>query len=166
MFSNLSQGSLVHILSLSQEGDALRYGVGTVEAIVPETRQYNMSMFNNGYVTLKVTIDGKSREFNQVPINSGIYTKDSCILTDSKEVMISQVENLLQNSKNILVNIDKHKRTIKACEDVLKDINPTFAKETERDETITDLKSKVGGLENKLDKVLSLLANKMEVKEV
>lgn len=46
---------------------------------------------------------------------------------------------------------------MKSCEEILKDLNPRFAKEKERDEDISNLKTKMGGIESKMDKILRLL---------
>ena len=71
--------------------------------------------------------------------------------------MIAQVEGLLQSSKDIVDNIDKYKNNIKECKEVLKQISPQYAKESDRDTAIADLYTKVGGLDDKLDSILSAL---------
>jgi hypothetical protein len=40
---------------------------------------------------------------------------------------------------------------VESCENILKELNPRFAKEKERDEDISNLKNKMGGLETKMD---------------
>lgn len=71
--------------------------------------------------------------------------------------MSKEVEDMLQNSKNIVNSIEYHNNVIKSCEQILKDLNPRFAKEQERDQDISNLKSKIGDIESKMDKVLTLL---------
>jgi len=51
-----------------------------------------------------------------------------------------------------------HNNVISSCENILKDLNPRFAKEKERDEDISNLKNKIGGIESKMDKILTLLS--------
>lgn len=51
-----------------------------------------------------------------------------------------------------------HNNVISACEGILKDLNPRFAKEKERDEDISNLKTKIGGIETKMDRILTLLS--------
>lgn len=43
--------------------------------------------------------------------------------------MSKEVEDMLQNSKNIVNSIEYHNNVIKSCEQILKDLNPRFAKE-------------------------------------
>jgi hypothetical protein len=77
--------------------------------------------------------------------------------------MSNEVDNMLSNSKNIIDSIPYHNSVVKSCEEILKELNPRFAKEKERDEDINNLKSKIGGLENKMDKLISILS-KDEIK--
>jgi hypothetical protein len=65
---------------------------------------------------------------------------------------------MLQNSKNIIDSVAYHEKVIASCEEILRDLNPRFAKEKERDEDISNLKTKIGGLENKMDKLISILS--------
>ena len=85
------------------------------------------------------------------------YNNGNLIITDTKELMITEVENLLSNSRNILDNIDYHKNILVEGEEVLKILNPQFAKDKARDEEISSLKEKVGGMENKIDTIINLL---------
>lgn len=72
--------------------------------------------------------------------------------------MSNEVDNMLQSSKSIVDSVPYHNNVISACEGILKDLNPRFAKEKERDEDITNLKYKIGGIETKMDQILTLLA--------
>jgi hypothetical protein len=51
-----------------------------------------------------------------------------------------------------------HNKVIESCESILRELNPRFAKEKERDEDISNLKNKIGGLEHKMDKLISILS--------
>lgn len=84
--------------------------------------------------------------------------KDGVIVSDSKEVMNNEVESMLQSSQSILNRIDYHKKVVENCNQILRVLNPRLAKEKERDEDISNLKSKIGGLENKMDKILTILS--------
>jgi len=60
--------------------------------------------------------------------------------------MIQEVDSMLQNSKNIVDSIDKHKTNITSCEKILKELNPVYARESERDDAIDDLTNKVNDI--------------------
>lgn len=61
-------------------------------------------------------------------------------------------------SRVILANISKYEKLVSDCEDVLKELNPVFAKDKERDDRINGLDSKVTSMEGKLDKILNVLS--------
>lgn len=70
-------------------------------------------------------------------------------------------DNLNKLNKIILTNkedIDYIKKLVSDCEDVLKELNPVFAKDKERDDRINGLDSKVTSMEGKLDKILNVLS--------
>ena len=73
--------------------------------------------------------------------------------------MISEVDSLLQNSKDVLESVDKHKAAIDAYENILKTLNPVYAKEQERDSTIDKLTQQVNGMQSTLNRLESLLLN-------
>ena len=71
--------------------------------------------------------------------------------------MIQEVDAILQNSTNIVNSIDKHKEIINSCERILKDLNPVYAREQERDEVIGSLTKKVNSIEGVLTRLESML---------
>lgn len=54
-------------------------------------------------------------------------------------------------------NIDKHKATVAQCESILKELNPVYAKEKERDETLDSLTAQVNNMQNVLTRLEDLL---------
>lgn len=84
---------------------------------------------------------------------------------ETKAGLQTEVESTLQNSRQIINNIDFYKKSITDCENILKELNPQFAKDKERDDRINGLDSKVSSMEGKLDKILNALtANNSPVK--
>lgn len=72
--------------------------------------------------------------------------------------MSTDVDNMLQSRRSIVDSVSYHNNVIQACEEILKDLNPRFAKEKEHDEDISNLKDKMGGIESKMEQILSLLS--------
>ena len=64
---------------------------------------------------------------------------------------------MLQNSKNVVASINQHEQNIKACEDILKNLNPVYAKESERDEAIDSLTKQVDSMQSVLTRLESLI---------
>ena len=72
--------------------------------------------------------------------------------------MNKEVESMLQSSQSILDRIDYHKKVVQNCNQILGVLNPRLAKEKERDDDINNLKTKIVGLEDKMDKILTILS--------
>ena len=118
---------------------------------------YNVGPQNT--VDLKVKIDGEIQEFNSIPsINSVVsYNSGKIIISESKQGIQTEVENILQNSKQILNSIDTYKQNVIDCENILKQLNPQFAIDKERDERLSSLENRFDGFESKLDKIFNLV---------
>ena len=118
---------------------------------------YNVGPQNT--VDLKVKIDGETQEFNSIPsINSVVsYNSGKVIISETKQGIQNEVENILQNSKQILNNIEVYKKNVEDCEEILKQLNPQFAIDKERDERLSNLENRFDGFESKLDKIFNLV---------
>ena len=89
-------------------------------------------------VDITVRVGDEKKEFS-VPSNLSIHTYGDYTLSENKEAMISEVDSLLQQSKDIIDSVDKHKAAITAYEDILKSLNPVYAREQERESRIDSL---------------------------
>ena len=155
MFSALSQGSPIYILDKTSTPT---YQVGEILGVsYPKLSSYSIGPQNT--VDLKVKIDGEVQEFNSIPsINSVVsYNGGKIIISESKQGIQTEVENILQNSKQILNNIETYKQNVTDCENILKQLNPQFAIDKERDERLTSLENRFDGFESKLDKIFNLV---------
>lgn len=155
MFSALSQGSPIYILDKTSTPT---YQVGEILGVsYPKLNSYSIGPQNT--VDLKVKIDGEVQEFNSIPsINSVVsYNGGKIIISESKQGIQTEVENILQNSKQILNNIETYKQNVTDCENILKQLNPQFAIDKERDERLTSLENRFDGFESKLDKIFNLV---------
>lgn len=154
MFSALTQGSLIYILDKT---DGYRLSIG--EVIGVSAPRINYSQPGTTVVDLKINVDGGIQEFNQIPGNSNIvtYNNGKITLSETKSSLQTEVETILQNSKQVLDNISKYKQTVEDCENILKDLNPQFAKEKDQENRLSSLEEKFSGVENKIDKLLTLI---------
>lgn len=147
MFSALTQGSLVYILDKT-ETPILKIGeIISISLPKPSFNQYQQTV-----VDIKVNIGGTTYEYNSIPSNLSLVTYNSGKITisESKQGLQQEVENILSNSKQILSNIENYKKNIENCEQILKELNPQYAVNKERDE-------RLNSLEEKLDKLISLM---------
>ena len=151
MFSALSQGSSIYLLDKTSSPKFL---VGEIVGVTQP--KYS---FNQATVDLKVKIEDSVQEFNNLPsINSmSTYNSGKLLISETKQGIQNEVETILNNSQNILSNINTYKQTVKDCENILKQINPQFAKDKERDDRLQNLESRFDGVESKLDKIFDLI---------
>ena len=154
MFSALRQGSVLYIL---EKGENPTLKVGQVASITQPSYNNNFLM-NGSTVDISAKVGDQTMDFRNVPGSQSVTSYNNAVVTETKELMSNEVDNKLQNSKSIVDSVPYHNNVISACEGILKDLNPRFAREKERDEDITNLKNKIGGIETKMDKILTLLA--------
>lgn len=158
MFSALRQGNVVYILDKT---DGLTLKKGQVVSNTATTMPYNLNP--NSLLTITVDINGETKEFNNIPaMQSSIqYNNGALLIIDNQELASTEVENIIKSSKEILNNTEYYEKLVSDGEEVLKILNPQFAKDKARDDEFNALKEQVGGMENKLDAIISLL-NKSE----
>ena len=155
MFSALSQGSPIYILDKTSSP---KYNIGEIVGVsYPKTNPYNLGPQNT--VDIKVKIEGDVQEFNSIPsINSIVsYNNGKVVISETKQGIQNEVESILSNSKQILNNIDNYKKNVEDCEEILKQLNPQFAIDKERDERLSNLENRFDGFESKLDKIFNLV---------
>ena len=156
MFSALNQGSLVYILDKT---DGVKFKIGEiVGTTVPQ-----FAIDGSGMVMkLPVQINGNVAEYNNVPSAATIvsYNNGKFIIAETKQSIQSEVESTLHNANYIIEHIEDYKSQITQCEDVLKELNPQYAKDKARDEEIANIKSEVAGMKTNIDKILAAVTNK------
>lgn len=153
MFSALRQGSVVYIL---EKGENPVLKVGQVVSITQPNYSSNFLM-NGSTIDINVKVNNQNMDFKNVPSSQSVANYNNVVITETKELMSNEVDNMLQSSRSIVDSVTYHNNIITSCESILKELNPRFAKEKERDEDINNLKDKMGGIESKMDKILGLL---------
>ena len=158
MFSALRQGNIVYIIDKT---DGLTLKKGQVVSNSATNMPYNLNP--NSLLTITIEIEGQTKEFNNIPaMQSSInYNNGKLIIIDNQELASTEIENIVKSSKEILDNREYYEKLVTDGEEALKLINPQFAKDKARDDEFNALKEQVGGMENKLDAIISLL-NKSE----
>lgn len=162
MFSALVQGNPIYIIDKT---DGLKYKTGEVVGVT-QINAFNgafgtTSFAPNGTVTLKVKVDNNVIDYPEVPRNGSVmtYNNGATIVCENKQSLITEIENTLQQTKQILADSSKYEQIVTDCENILKNVNPVFAKDKERDDRINNLDTKVTSMEGKLDKILNVLSS-------
>lgn len=159
MLSALQQGSLVHIIDKTKD---IKYLVGEVINKTEPQPDYNSNLGNNlqSYFDLTVKVNGENYELKHINSGVNLVNNGNIIVSESKESLSPTVESILHNSKKIIdpENIAYHTKAVEDCEEILKKLSPSFAKQKEIDGRIESLESKMTGVDDKLDKIFNLLS--------
>lgn len=158
MFQNLRAGSIVYIL---QKDEPPALSIKTVSNVVSSTG------FNNYLpqtIDIQVKIDDVVTDFKQLPGQLSIanYDNGKTIISDSKDIIIQEVNNMINNSQQILNSIPYHQSVLETGEQILRQLNPELAKQKDQEDKINNLESKIGGIETKLDDICSMLSQKLK----
>lgn len=163
MLSALHQGSLVHIIDKTK---GIKYKVGEViSKTEPKVDfQNTIGLTPTSYFDLTIKVDSETYEFKRISGDATIvnYNQGNIVISETKEGLVPTVETILHNSKQAIDEdyINLNKQNVKDCDSILKQLNPVYAKEQERDDEIKDLKTEVAGINDKLDKLFNLINTK------
>ena len=161
MFSTLRQNSPIYVLD-KKDSPVLTKGI--IETVSPQRSRtgsfYGQPM--DMIVDIRVNIDGTSQEFKNIPANLSIANDGNIVISETKEAMSTEVDSMLSISKQILESVDYHKDVIEKCEQILKDLNPQFAKDKFQEEKINSLESRIGGVENTLGDIKDMLSKVLD----
>lgn len=161
MFSSARQGNLFYILS---KGETPTVKIGQVESVSNPTPKYPTFTPGQAFgqqpemlVDIKIKCGEEVIDFQKLPANGEVFAYSNAIVSDKKEAIISEVEAMLQNSRQIVNSIDYHESVISSCDDILKQLNPQFAKEKQQEEKIGSLETEVKSLKGDLHDIKDLL---------
>jgi hypothetical protein len=112
-------------------------------------------------VDITVKVDNDKKEFVGVPSTATIHSYGDYVISESKDSMIQEVTAMMENSRSIISNVEQHKSNIQACEKILKELNPAYAKEQERDEAIDNMANRMSRIEDVLARLESRLGTQI-----
>lgn len=84
-----------------------------------------------------------------------VIDNGNLIIAESKQTIQSEVEATLQHANYVIEHIEDYKNQIIKCEEVLKELNPQFAKDKARDERIAGIENEVAGMKGDIAKILA-----------
>lgn len=155
MFSALRQGSLLYVLDKSEPS----LKIGQVISVSQPLNQYGTYGLTQSTVDITVKVEDKNQEFKQVPSNLITATFGNKLIGETRESVAQEVESMIKLSQSVLDSIDMHKHQLEACESILKELNPQYAKQKDQEEKIINLENKLGGIESKIDSICNMLQN-------
>lgn len=161
MFSGLRQGSTLYVLDKTAEPKVVTGYVQRISTPHPMYKTYNPAVsFGTNMQTvvdIVVKINDEEKEFVGIPSINVIHSYGDYVISETKESMIQEVDAMMQNSRNILDSVEQHEKNIEACEGILKQLNPVYAKEQLRDEAIDNISGRIDRMEDVLARLESIL---------
>lgn len=166
MFQGLRENSLFYIL---EKGENIKLNVGQVVSVSNPMPKYKSYTSPQPYTSLpdlvvdvKVKVGDEVIDFKQLSAGLSIENSGNLVVSESKDAMCSEVEAMHRNSKNILESISYHEKVLKSCDQMLRELNPQFAKEKEQEEKIGGLEVKMEGIEKTLTAIQSMLSETLD----
>ena len=111
MFSALRQGSVVYIL---EKGENPVLKVGQVVSITQPNYSSNFLM-NGSTIDINVKVNNQNMDFKNVPSSQSIANYNNAVITETKELMSNEVDNMLQSSRSIVDSVTYHNNIITSC---------------------------------------------------
>lgn len=156
MFSNLSQNSILYVLDLKNSPKILSGPIERVSMPRPKYNTFNPNM--EMIVDITASIGGERREFKGVP-NTTIanFGDEAFVLAESKDVLNSYINAMLQNSRSVVDSVEKHQKLIVEYEEALQELNPDIKASKEKDKAIQTLQDQVDALQKGMQQMLALM---------
>lgn len=126
----------------------------------PFTVVPNFPPYGAGYLDIKVDVDGITRDFPSVPGSASVfsYNNGTVVISENQIGLENEIRGKLNHIDSLLDYIEDYKKDKILYEELLIEVSPAFAKDSERDKRLITLNDKVLGMESKLDKVLELIS--------
>lgn len=156
MFSALRQNSILYVLN-KQDVTLSKVQVVSVTAPKPKVNTLYSNPLDT-YVDIVVKQNEVQQEYKNLPSNLSLIVDGNLVISETKEGMNAEVEALLTVSKQTLESVPYHQKVVTLCDDILKELNPQFAKEKAQEEKITSLEHKIGGIEASLGDMKQMLS--------
>lgn len=161
MFSAMRSGSPFYILEKSDEP---RLKIGSVVSVSQTQPKFaNSFVPNQQYgemiVDVVVKVGDEEIKLEKLPSNLSIanFGANGIVVSESREAMNTEVEGMLQTSRQIIESVPYHQKVVEMCDVMLRDLNPSFKKEKEQEEKIGLLEKKMSGMEGTLSDIREML---------
>lgn len=154
MFQNLRQQSLIYVLDKRALPEIV-FKTGRVSAVTAPVPKYspNVNPLNpliNGVETtvdISVDIDGQNVDFKKVPSNLSIYGDNGILISENKDAVCAEIDAMRDSSRKRIEGVDNDKKIIEQCDIISAQLNPSIAKEREREDKMNTLETRMNSME-------------------
>lgn len=157
MFGNLRQDSALYVLD-KKDGMNLIFAKN-IKLSNPYPEFNSKYPLNNNTMLIDIEADDNTThfKFTQIPINVSSFEKDGVFITENRDTMQIEIENILAKCEDALANTENHIKTKERCLQLLPLINPSIAKEKEQEDKINSLEQKFGDMQETLSEMNKML---------
>lgn len=164
MFSALRQSGTVYILT---KGDTPALKTGVVQSVSSPVTKFGTQLMPGQFqqdtvIDLTVKVGDELLTFKQLPSASVIASSGNMVVSESRDAMVAEVENMMRTSKEVLESVDYHRNALEACESIMCSLNPRLAEEKEQKVKIETLERKIGGIEASLENMTEMLSKALK----
>ena len=164
MFQNLQQNDTIYVIDKSGVPQ-LKIGQvvhkSTPMAVAPtQTSGLMLGMNQQMEITLRAIVDGHEGDFPHLLTTECSHDYGNMVVVDTREAALSEIDKIRMKAQGELDRTEHNKLTVASCEEMSKTLNPSYAKEKERDEAIGKLSSRLNGIESSMEQILKLLNKK------
>ena len=153
MFQNLKKGSSVYVLDTRETP---KFYVATVKEVgmpyYPQPTPGQLTPFQQQYIN--IVLD--NNESWGVRANMDVESKGGLTVSMTREGLMPAITACQKESSDIINSFDRHKANLSAYDQILKDLDPSYAKTREQDEEIKRLNSELTEIKNLMKAVPSL----------
>lgn len=159
MFKGLRDNATLYILKKGNEPALIVGNVMSVSNPAPKfptfTGQYGQQTETT--VDISVKAGDERMEFKRLPSDGQIANSGDMVVSESREAMTTEVENMMRISRAVLDSVDTHRHVVESCETILSQLNPHIAKEKQQEIDISNLKTDMKGVKGALGDIRQLL---------
>lgn len=160
----MRQSGTVYILT---KGDTPALKTGVVQSVTSPVTKFGTQLMPGQFqqdtvIDLTVKVGDELLTFKQLPSASVIASSGNMVVSESRDAMVAEVENMMRTSKEVLESVDYHRNALEACESIMCSLNPRLAEEKEQKVKIETLERKIGGIEASLENMTEMLSKALK----
>lgn len=149
MFANLTKGSCIYVLDMRSTP---KYYMATLDE-APQPYFPAPGNFPPSQPSVSFPVGDQKWV---VPVNADMVTKDGLTVTTTRERLIDAVNAARQQSQNVVDSYERHKANLAIFDQIMREVNPAYAGQAERDEQMQDLRKEVQELRRSQNDLASM----------
>jgi hypothetical protein len=169
MFKDLRINTPFYVL---YRGEKPRLEIGSVLSVgqpMPKIPTSYNTMFPQQpdmVVDVRVKVGDNILTFEKLPASSVIAdfaaASQNMVVSSNRDNIRTEVEIMLGQSKSVIESVNYHESVIVECDNILKELNPSYVKDQNQEAEIKELKAQISELKNQLggiDEIKQMLLN-------